>query len=123
MQVRPARQPGRRRDATVTHSGASLALQAPVDQLFTATELNEWALCATVHERDPARWANVMQALLEDYLADATDPAQVIPPVLDEARRTGATGVRAASERRPDIVALIEAAAHAASVTCSTKRR
>ena len=28
--------------------GASLALAAPIDQLFTATELNEWALCAAL---------------------------------------------------------------------------
>ena len=34
-------------------TGVSLALQAPLDQLFTATELNEWALCATLFERDP----------------------------------------------------------------------
>ncbi len=69
-----------RRHAT----GASLALQAPVDQLFTATELNEWALCATLHERDPVRWASVTRRLLADYLADAPDPADVMPPVLDE---------------------------------------
>jgi len=91
-------------------SGASLALQAPVDQLFTATELNEWALCATLHERDPARWANVTDALLEDYLEDATDPAEVIPPVLEESAALDRLARRAASERRPDIVALIDAA-------------
>lgn len=91
-------------------SGASLALQAPVDQLFTATELNEWALCATAHERDPARWAGVMQALLEDYLADAQDPADVIPPVLDEQAALARLSIRAARERRPDVAALVEAA-------------
>ncbi|HEX9208482.1 MAG TPA: Mur ligase family protein [Steroidobacteraceae bacterium] len=95
-----------RRHAT----GASLALQAPVDQLFTATELNEWALCAALHERDPARWAHVMQALLEDYLADASDPADVIPPVLEEQAALARLAARAARERRTDIVALIEAA-------------
>ena len=96
-----------RRHAT----GASLALQAPVDQLFTATELNEWALCAAVHERDPARWANVVQALFEDYLADAQDPADVMPPVLEEQAALARLAARAASERRPTIVALIDAAA------------
>jgi UDP-N-acetylmuramyl tripeptide synthase len=90
--------------------GASLALQAPVDQLFTATELNEWALCATVHDRDPIRWADIMQALLEDYLADAQDPADVLPPVLDERAALARLEVRAARERRPDVVALIDAA-------------
>jgi UDP-N-acetylmuramyl tripeptide synthase len=96
-----------RRHAT----GASLALQAPVDQLFTATELNEWALCAAVHERDPARWADVMQALLEDYLADAADPAEVTPPVLEEHAALARLAARAATERRPDVVALLDAAA------------
>jgi hypothetical protein len=28
--------------------GASLAIAAPLDQLFTATEVNEWALCAAL---------------------------------------------------------------------------
>ncbi len=95
-----------RRHAT----GVSLALQAPVDQLLTATELNEWALCATAFERDPVRWANVTVDLLADYLADAGDPADVIPPVLAEHAALARLAVRAARERRPDIVALIEAA-------------
>jgi len=96
-----------RRHAT----GVSLALQAPVDQLFTATELNEWALCATVFERDPVRWVNVTDDLLADYLEDAGDPADVIPPVLEEHAALARLAVRAASERRPDVVALIDAAA------------
>ncbi|MBK6351335.1 MAG: Mur ligase [Proteobacteria bacterium] len=95
-----------RRHAT----GASLALQAPIDQLFTATELNEWALCATVFERDPVRWANVTVDLLADYLEDANDPADVIPPVLEERAALARLAVRAASERRPDVLLLIEAA-------------
>jgi UDP-N-acetylmuramyl tripeptide synthase len=95
-----------RRHAT----GVSLALQAPVDQLFTATELNEWALCATLFERDPVRWANVTIDLLADYLEDANDPADVIPPVLEEHAALSRLAARAASERRPDVVSLIEAA-------------
>ena len=91
--------------------GASLALQAPVDQLFTATELNEWALCASAHERDPVRWASVAQALLDDYLADAADPADVLAPVLEEQAALARLETRAARERRPDVVDLIEAAA------------
>lgn len=97
--------------ARLHRGGASLALQAPVDQLFTATELNEWALCAAVHERDPLRWANVTQALLEDYLADAANPADVLPPVLEEQAALARLAIRAAGERRPDVIALIEAAA------------
>ena len=81
-----------------------------MDQLFTATELNEWALCATVFERDPVRWANVTVDLLADYLEDASDPADVIPPVLEEHAALSRLAARAASERRPDVVSLIEAA-------------
>ena len=92
-------------------TGVSLALQAPVDQLFTATELNEWALCATLYERDPARWANVTDDLLADYLADAADPADVIPPVLDEAAALARLERRAATERRPGVASVIETAA------------
>ena len=33
--------------------GVSLALTAPLDQLFTATEVNEWALCAALAAREP----------------------------------------------------------------------
>lgn len=95
-----------RRHAT----GASLALQAPVDQLFTATELNEWALCASLFERDPARWARVTDDLLADYLEDANDPAEVIPPVLEERAALARLTLRAASERRPDVVSLLEVA-------------
>ena len=32
--------------------GVSLALAAPCDQLYTATEVNEWALCAALSARD-----------------------------------------------------------------------
>ena len=95
-----------RRHAT----GVSLALQAPVDQLFTATEMNEWALCATLHERDPVRWHNVATDLLADYLEDAQDPADVIPPVLEESAALARLALRAASERRPDVTELIAAA-------------
>jgi UDP-N-acetylmuramyl tripeptide synthase len=88
----------------------SLAFPAPVDQLFTATELNEWAWCSAVHRRDPARWARVTDALLEDYLADARDPADVIPPVLEETAALDRLARRAASEKRPELNSLLSAA-------------
>ena len=52
-------------------------------------------------ERDPVRWANVTVDLLADYLEDADDPADVIPPVLEEHAALARLAVRAASERRP----------------------
>jgi UDP-N-acetylmuramyl tripeptide synthase len=104
--------PGRPVIVTRRHAtGVSLAFAAPIDQLFTATEANEWALCAALYEREPARWAGVTDALLADYLEDAVDPADVIPPVLEEAAALARLQKRAAQERRADLRALLAAAA------------
>ena len=46
-------------------AGTALALAAPVDQLFTATEINEWAFCAALIEADPVRWNQLEGALIE----------------------------------------------------------
>ena len=46
--------------------GVLLAISAPADQLLLATEVNEWALCAALAERDPQRAAS-----LGDFLAGA----------------------------------------------------
>jgi UDP-N-acetylmuramyl tripeptide synthase len=46
-------------------AGTSLALAAPFDQLFTATEVNEWALCAALLEADPVRWSHLEATLIE----------------------------------------------------------
>ena len=56
-------------------AGTSLALAAPFDQLFTATEINEWALCATLVEADPVRWSHVEAALIEAATEAATQSA------------------------------------------------
>jgi len=50
--------------------GASLAIAAPLDQLFTATEVNEWAFCAALVAADPVRWS-----YLESTLVDAARAA------------------------------------------------
>jgi cyanophycin synthetase len=58
--------------------GASLAIAAPYDQLFLATEVNEWALCAALIERDPHRWSSLEAALVAEasHAADGgTNPA------------------------------------------------
>ncbi len=71
-------------------SGTALALAAPVDQLFTASEINEWAFCAALFESDPLRWSGLEAALIEASRVAAADggPMQiafaVVPPVLDE---------------------------------------
>jgi len=51
--------PDRRAVSRRHAGGASLAIAAPYDQLMLATEVNEWALCATLVERDPVRWSGL----------------------------------------------------------------
>jgi UDP-N-acetylmuramyl tripeptide synthase len=91
-------------------SGASLALAAPCDQLFTATEVNEWALCSALFERDPLHWAGLQDAL-EAAAVDAADGGAVEdPPVLDEAGALARLRRLADREARPRLRALLEAA-------------
>ena len=91
--------------------GVSLALAAPADQLFTATEVNEWALCATLLARDAARWRHLEQVLAAAALESASDPAAVVAPVLEEAAALARLRLLAAREARPDLMGLLEAAA------------
>jgi UDP-N-acetylmuramyl tripeptide synthase len=95
-----------RRHAT----GASLAIEAPFDQLFTATEVNEWALCAGLHERDPCHWSGLPEAMLALAREDAADPDKVIPPVLEERAALARFERLARAEIRNDIRELIDAA-------------
>ena len=94
--------------ARVHAGGASLAVAAPLDQLFTATELNEWALAATLLARDPVRWADLEAAMIRDAADSATPPA--IPPVLDDAAAMTRLRHLSQLEARPDLLALIDAA-------------
>jgi cyanophycin synthetase len=90
--------------------GASLALAAPCDQLFVATEVNEWALCSALFERDPDHWSGLQEALQQEALANADDPGTVIPPVLEEAAAFARFEQLAAAERRPRLQSLIDVA-------------
>ena len=94
--------------------GTSLALAAPCDQLFLATEVNEWALGATLLERDPRRWAGLERALGAAALADASDAAAVIAPVLEESAALARFARLAAREAQPALAPLLEAAARRA---------
>jgi len=91
--------------------GASLALAAPLDQLFTATELNEWALCAALVARDAARWSQLEQALAAEALESAADPAAVVAPMLEEQAALERLRLLASREARPDLMRLLAAAA------------
>ena len=94
------------------HSGgASLALAAPPDQLFTATEVNEWALCAALLARDPARWSHLGEALTAAALESADDAADSVAPVLEERAALERLASLAAREARPDLIRLLDAAA------------
>ena len=77
-------------------SGASLAFTAPEDQLYTATEVNEWA------------W----QRALEDGTAQGHPRclAPAHPAVWDETSATATLLALAAAEARPDAMALLQAA-------------
>jgi UDP-N-acetylmuramyl tripeptide synthase len=90
----------------VSHpGGASLAISAPPDQLFTATEINEWALCAALAERDPARTDELIAALA------AEQPEEAEPPALDDMGALQRVRVRAAREANPRLRELLDAAA------------
>ena len=93
-------------ERTVVHlTGASLALAAPVDQLFTATEVNEWALAAAIAEREPGRARSLIAALAVEQ------PEEAELPVLDEAGAFLRLRRRAAREASPRLRALVDAAA------------
>jgi cyanophycin synthetase len=90
--------------------GASLALAAPCDQLFVATEVNEWALCAALVARDPHHWRKLEQALVAAALEDAADAAAVLKPALDEPAAFARFERLATREARPELMALLDAA-------------
>ncbi|HQR23999.1 MAG TPA: Mur ligase family protein [Steroidobacteraceae bacterium] len=91
-------------------SGAAFAVSAPCDQLFTATEVNEWALCAALYERDPLHWASLEDAMRVAAVEAAEGRPVDDPPVLDETQAIARLRRLAAGEARPDVVALIAAA-------------
>jgi cyanophycin synthetase len=96
-------------------NGTSLAVAAPLDQLFTATEVNEWAFCAALVAADPGRWKHLENALVDaarEAAENAPMPAAfaTAPPVIEEnaalARFDKFSGIEAA----PRLRALIAAA-------------
>lgn len=88
--------PAPRTVARAHASGHSLAFTAPEDQLFTATEVNEYAWCAAIDAQSPQM--PVFHAPGHPAIRDAA-------AALETLRRF------AAEERRPDLIALLRAAA------------
>lgn len=93
--------------ARIHRTGASLALEAPLDQLFTATEVNEWALAATVAGDDPDRRQTLEAAMLAYVLGEAKDEAAVIAPVIEEAAAFARLSRLAADEAHPGLAPLV----------------
>jgi UDP-N-acetylmuramyl tripeptide synthase len=82
--------------ARVHARGASLAVQAPLDQLFGATEVNEWALLASLFSLRDRR---------EAWLHAPGHPA-----AWDEEAALHTLRAFARAERNPALVALVDAA-------------
>jgi UDP-N-acetylmuramyl tripeptide synthase len=105
---------GRRTVARRHASGVSLALPAPRDQLFLATEVNEWALCAALAERDPGRFSALQAALVAEAVRAAensADPAADTQPRIEESAAFARFARLAARESQPQLLALLDAAA------------
>jgi len=90
--------------------GTSLAIAAPCDQLFTATEVNEWALCAALAARDPSRTPLLRAALVEAAREQSQTAELPDPPEIDEDLALARLERLAAAERRPVLSALLSAA-------------
>jgi UDP-N-acetylmuramyl tripeptide synthase len=110
-----------RRHAT----GTALALRAPLDQLFTATEVNEWAFCAALVEADAARWKSLEANLVAAAHKAAADAAEGLepgarapiavafaaaPPVLDERAAFARFATLSTIEAAPSLRELVAAA-------------
>jgi len=96
--------------ARVHTGGMSLAIAAPFDQLFTATEVNEWALCAALHDRDPMHWCGLRDALRGAAEQSGNTPASPFPAEIDAPAALARLALIARAESRADLRALVEAA-------------
>jgi UDP-N-acetylmuramyl tripeptide synthase len=103
------------RRSVVRHhaGGVLLAFSAPADQLLLATEVNEWALCAALAERDPKRWECLEDALVAAAAGDANPASQLAPgllPVMAESAALARFRRLSCIEAAPKLRALIKAA-------------
>jgi UDP-N-acetylmuramyl tripeptide synthase len=100
--------------ASRPHSGGLLlAISAPLDQLLLATEINEWALCAALVERNPVRWKGLEQALVA-AAANPDDQAVAAAggaPVIDETSALARFRSLAEAQSLPALRILLDGAA------------
>ena len=102
-------------------SGTSLAISAPLDQLFTATEVNEWAFCASLVAADPTRWRHLENALIDAARVAAEQSSMSAAfaaalPVLDEPAAFARFAKLSSIEGSPRLRALV-AAAHSRALS------
>jgi cyanophycin synthetase len=92
--------------------GMALAIAAPFDHLFLATEVNEWALCASLLERDPKRWKELEPLLIAQALEAAGGDAVAaeLLPVIEETAAFARFSHLATREAQPKLRALLRAA-------------
>jgi cyanophycin synthetase len=94
-------------------SGVSLAITAPYDELFLATEINEWALCAALLERDADQWRDLEPLLIDQAIKAApegTMPDATLLPVIGESAAMARFTRLSRLERQPKLRALIQVA-------------
>ena len=84
--------------ARMHRSGASLAFAAPIDQLYTAAEANEWA------------WYAALGMRADDSPVDGADPARPHVAHFDDATALQRLRALAKAEANPALVTLLEAA-------------
>jgi cyanophycin synthetase len=95
--------------------GASLAVAAPLDQLLTATEVDEWALCSALVAADPTRWRHLERALMDAARAAAENSTTSAAfatdlPVIEERAALARFEKLSSIEAQPRLRALIAAA-------------
>ncbi len=85
-------------------AGPTLAFTAPRDQLLTAREANEWALCAALLERDPGHWGALREALRDGVVGAARSDRAPPNPAgsIDEKVALAHLQRMAGHEARPD---------------------
>jgi hypothetical protein len=66
------------------HATTTLAFAAPPAQLATALEVNEWALCAALAERDPYHWSGLRDSLRQAARCVSARGLPFSPPEIDE---------------------------------------
>lgn len=62
----------------------TLAFEAPLEHLAIAREVNEWALCAALAERDPGHWGCLRDALGQGARVVGKSGQPFPPPEIEE---------------------------------------